>query len=260
MQGSIELPGHNGGANWGSSAINPTKGTFFIVSKELPTLLASCRPARRPDADGGGAARARRRRRAGPKARRAAVRRRLRRRRPSFQARRRASSPYNSPYDFMNNYANGMSAIGPPWSQLTAYDLNTGKISGRFRTARCRACPAEKPKPAATRRAAASRRRPAACSSSARHRTAKCAPTIRTPARCCGRWTSRRPSKACRPSTKPAGASTSSSASAAGAGCSRRGRHGHRRATRPGPVHGVRAAQALDATHNFLSLHSHSAC
>ena len=28
----------------------------------------------------------------------------------------------------MNNYANGMSAIGPPWSQLTAYDLNTGKI------------------------------------------------------------------------------------------------------------------------------------
>jgi glucose dehydrogenase len=36
--------------------------------------------------------------------------------------------PYNSPYDFMNNYANGMSAIGPPWSQLTAYDLNTGKI------------------------------------------------------------------------------------------------------------------------------------
>ena len=28
----------------------------------------------------------------------------------------------------MNNYANGMSAMGPPWSQLTAYDLNTGKI------------------------------------------------------------------------------------------------------------------------------------
>jgi len=35
---------------------------------------------------------------------------------------------YNSPYDFFNNYANGMSAMGPPWSQLTAYDLNTGKI------------------------------------------------------------------------------------------------------------------------------------
>src|SRR5262249_62194850 len=36
--------------------------------------------------------------------------------------------PYNSPYDFFNNYANGMSAMGPPWSQLTAYDLNAGKI------------------------------------------------------------------------------------------------------------------------------------
>ena len=35
---------------------------------------------------------------------------------------------YSSPYDFFNNYSNGLSAIGPPWSQLTAYDLNTGKI------------------------------------------------------------------------------------------------------------------------------------
>ena len=43
------------------------------------------------------------------------------------QARRQGFVAYNSPYDFLNNYANGMSAIGPPWSQLTAYDLNTGK-------------------------------------------------------------------------------------------------------------------------------------
>ena len=40
MKGSIELPGHNGGANWGSSAINPARGMFFVVSKELPTFLA----------------------------------------------------------------------------------------------------------------------------------------------------------------------------------------------------------------------------
>ena len=33
------MPGHNGGANWGSSAVDPAKGTFYIVSKELPTLL-----------------------------------------------------------------------------------------------------------------------------------------------------------------------------------------------------------------------------
>jgi len=38
LRGSISMPGHNGGANWGSSAVNPTKGTFYIVSKELPTL------------------------------------------------------------------------------------------------------------------------------------------------------------------------------------------------------------------------------
>src|SRR5215470_11372584 len=44
MKGSIELPGHNGGANWGSSAVDPTKGTMYIVSKELPTLLRISEP------------------------------------------------------------------------------------------------------------------------------------------------------------------------------------------------------------------------
>src|SRR5262245_42951052 len=39
LKGSIELPGHNGGANWGSSAVDPAKGTMYIVSKELPTYL-----------------------------------------------------------------------------------------------------------------------------------------------------------------------------------------------------------------------------
>lgn len=34
---------------------------------------------------------------------------------------------YNAPYDFMIQ-SNGLSAIGPPWSQLTAIDLNTGTI------------------------------------------------------------------------------------------------------------------------------------
>src|SRR6202042_1440450 len=34
---------------------------------------------------------------------------------------------YTAPYDFMLQ-SNGLSAIGPPWSQLTAIDLNTGTI------------------------------------------------------------------------------------------------------------------------------------
>jgi quinoprotein glucose dehydrogenase len=145
MQGSIEMPGHNGGANWGSSAINPTTGTFFIVSKELPTLLAIVPPGA-PTGRGG------RGRAAGPAAPGAVVPGGPEGGRGAGQGSGAAASPpapappppppgptvvpgapagfvaYNSPYNFMNNFANGMSAIGPPWSQLTAYDLNSGKI------------------------------------------------------------------------------------------------------------------------------------
>jgi quinoprotein glucose dehydrogenase len=35
---------------------------------------------------------------------------------------------YNAPYDFMQSRSSGLPAISPPWSQLTAYDLNTGAI------------------------------------------------------------------------------------------------------------------------------------
>ena len=38
---------------------------------------------------------------------------------------------YTSPYDFMLSPSNGMTAIGPPWSEITAYDLNTGEIKWR---------------------------------------------------------------------------------------------------------------------------------
>jgi glucose dehydrogenase len=117
MKGSVQMPGHNGGANWGSSAINPTKGTFFIVSKELPTFLRIVPPGaptgRRGGAGGGGRANAP----AGPPPAPAVIPGAP----PGFVA-------YNSPVNFFNNYANGLSAIGPPWSQLTAYDLNTGTI------------------------------------------------------------------------------------------------------------------------------------
>ncbi len=34
---------------------------------------------------------------------------------------------YDAPYDFLV-MANGLTSIGPPWSQITAYDLNTGVI------------------------------------------------------------------------------------------------------------------------------------
>jgi len=122
MKGSVELPGHNGGANWGSSAINPTKGTFYIVSKELPTFLRILPPGAPTGRGGRGAARGNPPASDGPEAGT-----------PPPSAPPVPGAPagfvaYNSPYDFFNTYANGMSAMGPPWSQLTAYDLNTGKI------------------------------------------------------------------------------------------------------------------------------------
>ena len=173
VQGSIELPGHNGGANWGSSAVNPEKGTMYIVSKELPTYL---RVVRRGEGGGrggaGGGGRGRGNRGAAPEAQGApgapagaataapgapaaggppapAV---------APQARgaagrgaapaanavpvagrgQRAFRPegfvdYDVPYEFMNNGTTpegvgGLPVIGPPWSQITAYDLNTGQI------------------------------------------------------------------------------------------------------------------------------------
>src|SRR5262249_24430206 len=117
LKGSVEMPGHNGGANWGSSAVNPTKGTFFVVSQELPTFVRIAEPGRAPGRRGGGAGGGGRAGApAGPPPAPAVIPGAP----PGFVA-------YNSPVNFFNNYANGLSAIGPPWSQLTAYDLNTGK-------------------------------------------------------------------------------------------------------------------------------------
>ena len=41
---------------------------------------------------------------------------------------------FPSPYEFMNNFSYSMAAIGPPWSEMTAYDLNTGDIKWRVPT------------------------------------------------------------------------------------------------------------------------------
>jgi quinoprotein glucose dehydrogenase len=35
----MEMPGNNGGANWGTTAVDPEKGMFFVLSKEAPSLL-----------------------------------------------------------------------------------------------------------------------------------------------------------------------------------------------------------------------------
>jgi glucose dehydrogenase len=94
------MPGHNGGANWASSAVDPLGGELYVVSKNLPVML-------RVELTAAGALAA---------AKAAA-----------------ASGPvrYAVPYDFLRSTANGMAAIGPPWSHITAYDLNSGDIKWR---------------------------------------------------------------------------------------------------------------------------------
>ncbi len=158
MKGTVELPGHNGGANWGSSAVDPTKGTMYIVSKELPTYLKIVPPGAGGGRGGGGGGRggggANGGRGAGganapagaPEARGAAAPPAANAAAPAAAAGRGAAAPrafrpdgfveYQAPYDFLQTGStpegvSGLSIMGPPWSQLTAYDLNTGSILWR---------------------------------------------------------------------------------------------------------------------------------
>ncbi len=95
VQGTISLPGHNGGANWGMSAVDPVNSRFYVISRTLPTLDKLTLDTRQQAIDsmpnGGGDVK-----------------------------------PYQSPVNF-NIMSNGFSIIGPPWSTITAYDMNSGK-------------------------------------------------------------------------------------------------------------------------------------
>ena len=52
LEGSIQLPGHNGGANWGSTAVDPTKGELYVVAKNMPTLMRLVLSNEEPTAGG----------------------------------------------------------------------------------------------------------------------------------------------------------------------------------------------------------------
>jgi glucose dehydrogenase len=90
IRGTIAMPGHLGGANWGSVAVNPEKGFLYVVSKEIPVLL-KLEPQN------------------------------------LLKGEQAEFVRYNSPYNFMT-VGNGIPAASPPWSTMTAYDLNTGTI------------------------------------------------------------------------------------------------------------------------------------
>ena len=92
LRDTIEMPGNNGGANWGGTAVDPANGLLFVVSKDLPAILKLV-PDRSAPPD-------------------AAVR-------------------YTSGFGLVTA-SNGLSPIGPPWSSLTAYDLNEGTIKWKI--------------------------------------------------------------------------------------------------------------------------------
>jgi quinoprotein glucose dehydrogenase len=95
-RGTIQMPGNNGGANWSGAAVDPDKGTLIVVSKDLPSLLKL--EADRPRGARGPAA-----------------------------ATESEDPRYVSGFGFMVA-SDGLGAIKPPWTSLTAYDLNDGTI------------------------------------------------------------------------------------------------------------------------------------
>ena len=123
LEGTIQLPGHNGGANWGSSAVDPTRGEFYVVAKNMPTLMRLVLSNEEPTAGGalGG----------GPASPIVTAEQKAQLMAAAKEAASKGPVRYTSPYDFMLSPSNGMTAIGPPWSEMTAYDLNTGEIKWR---------------------------------------------------------------------------------------------------------------------------------
>ena len=119
IRGSIEMPGHSGGTNWGGVAVNPERGELYVRSMALPAMIRLLLP--------GGSAPGTSR--AGPAtivtADEAA--------RLTAQAREallKGPVRFTSPYDFMFT-STYLSPIGPPWAEIVAYDLNTGDIKWR---------------------------------------------------------------------------------------------------------------------------------
>jgi glucose dehydrogenase len=90
VRSTIEMPGNNGGANWGGTAVDPTTGMLFVASKDLPAILKLV-----PDNSAPGTTR------------------------------------YTSGFGLVTD-SHGLSPIAPPWSSLTAYDLNEGTIKWKI--------------------------------------------------------------------------------------------------------------------------------
>ena len=104
-QGTMQMPGSSGGATWGSSAVVPDKGLMFVVSKNRPAIIKLNLPGEKSRGQTLGQ----------PPL-------------PGPLVTDHGDFPrYYAPYDFMVE-SNGLTSFGPPFSQITAYDLNAGTI------------------------------------------------------------------------------------------------------------------------------------
>jgi quinoprotein glucose dehydrogenase len=95
IQGSVNVPGVRGGATWGGAAADPDAGLVYVVASNLPTLLTLSPPEPGEEEPAPGAP-------------------------EGFVG-------YRIPMDYLIQ-SNGLPAIAPPWSTITAYDLNEGRI------------------------------------------------------------------------------------------------------------------------------------
>jgi glucose dehydrogenase len=111
FKGTIEVPGSNGGASWGTAAVDPAKGFLYIVSHDQPTMLILVSPDS-PLAKGApGTTNAR------------------------DPAPPRSHEPEDAPFTHYAGPNQGfvsastrLPSISPLWFQMTAYDMNTGTI------------------------------------------------------------------------------------------------------------------------------------
>ena len=190
------MPGHNGGANWGSGAVDPVRGEFYVVSKNMPVMLRLVRSDDEPTAGGalgGGPGAANHHDGAEGKLIAEAK-----------EAAAKGPIRYTSPYDFMLSPTNAMTAIGPPWSHITGYDLNTGDIKWRVPHGGVMAPPgaASRRTPGRTCPAVVRWSRPEGWCSWPRRPTARSVPTTVIRARWCGAPICRRGRRVCRPPTR----------------------------------------------------------
>ena len=89
---TIHMPGNSGGSNWGSTAANPTDGSVYVISLNVPAILRLLRPGETRGARGA----------SGP-----------------------VSTAERPLTDGFGLYA---TIVKPPYTTLTAYDLNQGTI------------------------------------------------------------------------------------------------------------------------------------